>query len=433
MSDDPGLIAIRAGALPGADVGGADLVAPPALSSARSYPDLDALDAAMEADPRSYRRHGNESVALLEATLARLETPADSATPTARATASGQAALLLLVSAAVMSGRRRVVLVRPCYGATEALLAGPLAALGLALSVVDLPPPGAAADVGTLVGAVLDGDVAVVVVEIVTNPLLSVVDVEAVAAAAHGCGAVCLVDSTIATPFLFQPFAHGADLVMHSLTKHLAGHSDVLGGVALAADGSEASEWLDTASRAFGAVLSPFDAWLSLRGLRTAPLRVERGSATAAALAVALADHAGVLAVHHPAARGGDEAVLAHRLLPNGIGPMLSIDVRGGRPAAGRVVRALEGIRLAATLRGREHHRQPPRVDVAPAPQRTGARVARHLRRVAALQHRDRGRAHPARGAEHARWRRQGDQDGPGRTMRLASTTTSRGGCPPWL
>ena len=128
------------------------------------------------------------------------------------------------------------------------------------------------------------------------------------AAAAHECGAVCLVDSTIATPFLFQPLAHGADLVMHSLTKHLGGHSDVLGGVAIAGADSEAAGWLDAASRALGAVLSPFDAWLTLRGLRTAPLRVERGSATAAALAAALAGHPGVLAVHHPAARGGDDA-----------------------------------------------------------------------------------------------------------------------------
>ncbi len=350
MSDDPRLIAIRAGALPSPGADGTDLVAPPALSSARSYPDLDALDAAMEADPRSYRRHGNDTVAMLESTLARLESPPGAPTPIARATASGQSALLLLVSAAVMSGRRRVVLVRPCYGATEALLAGPLAALGLAVSVVDLPPPGEDADARTLVAAVLDRDVALVVVEIVTNPLLTVVDVAAVAAAAHECGAVCLVDSTIATPFLFQPLAHGADLVMHSLTKHLGGHSDVLGGVAIAGEGTEAAGWLDAASRAIGAVLSPFDAWLTLRGLRTAPLRVERGSASAAFLATALAGHPGVLAVHHPVARGGGDGERAARLLPRGVGPMLSIDVRGGRQGAGRAVRALEGIRLAATF-----------------------------------------------------------------------------------
>ncbi|HWF56937.1 MAG TPA: PLP-dependent transferase [Candidatus Dormibacteraeota bacterium] len=348
--EDIDLAAIRAGALRAAGSAGADLVAPPSLSSVRSYPDLDALDAAIEGDPRAYRRYGSESVGLLEATLATLETPPGGATPTARVTASGQAALLLLVSAAVMSGRRRVVLVRPSYGGTEALLLGPLAALGVTTTVVDLPPDTAAADAGELVAGVAGTDVALVVVEVVTNPLIAVVDVPAVAAAAHRCGAVCLVDSTFATPFLFQPLAHGADLVMHSLTKHLGGHSDVLGGVALAADGSEAAGWLDSTSRALGAVLAPFDAWLTQRGLRTAPLRVERGSATAASLAVALDGHPALAAVHHPAVRGAGEGSLARRLLPRGTGPMLSLEVRGGRPAAGRVVRAMGGIRLAPSL-----------------------------------------------------------------------------------
>jgi cystathionine beta-lyase/cystathionine gamma-synthase len=350
VTDDIRLTAIRAGAMPAAGAEGTDLVAPPSLSSARSYPDLDALDAALEADPRAYRRHGNESVALLESTLARLEAPPGGPTPIARATASGQAALLVLVSAAAMSGRRRVVLVRPCYGATEALLAGPLAALGISLTVVDLPQAGQPADAGALVAAAVDRDVALVVVEIVTNPLLTVVDVPAVAAAAHDCGAVCLVDSTLTTPFLFQPLTHGADLVLHSLTKHLGGHSDVLGGVAIAAAGSEAAGWLDATSRTLGAVLSPFDAWLTLRGLRTAPLRVERGTASAAALAEALTGRPGVLAVHHPVARGGSDAALAARLLPRGIGPMLSIDVSGGWLGADRVVRALGGVRLAPTF-----------------------------------------------------------------------------------
>jgi cystathionine gamma-synthase len=348
--DDIRLAAIRAGALPATGPDGADLVAPPSLSSVRSYPDLDALDAAMEADPRVYRRFGNDSVRLLESTLAALETPPGGATPVARVTASGQAALALLVSASMMSGRRRVVLVRPCYGGTESLLLGPLGALGVATTVVDLPPPPESADAGTLVAAAAGVDVALVVVEIVTNPLLAVVDVPAVAAAAHGCGAVCLVDSTFTTPFLFQPLAHGADLVLHSLTKHLAGHSDVLGGVALAAADSDVAGWLDGHSRALGAVLSPFDAWLTLRGLRTAPLRVERGNATATVLATAFADHPAVLRVHHPVVGEGADTSLAARLLPNGAGPMLCLEVRGGRQGAGRVVRALGGIRLAPSL-----------------------------------------------------------------------------------
>jgi cystathionine beta-lyase/cystathionine gamma-synthase len=220
--------------------------------------------------------------------------------------------------------------------------------MGISTTLVDLPREPSPADVGGLVDSVAGADVAMVVVEIVTNPLLGVVDVPAAAAAAHACGAVCLVDSTFTTPFLFQPLAFGADLVLHSLTKHLSGHSDVLGGVAIAAADSEAAGWLDAHSRALGAVLSPFDAWLTLRGLRTAPLRVERGTATAESLAVALAGHAAVAAVCHPSV--GASAELASRLLPAGSGAMLTLDLRGGRAGAGRVVRALRGIRLAPSL-----------------------------------------------------------------------------------
>ncbi|HEX4579110.1 MAG TPA: hypothetical protein VH498_03820, partial [Candidatus Dormibacteraeota bacterium] len=115
-SGDPRLAAIRAGGRPVGGDAGEDLVAAPALTSVRAYPNLDALDAAMEADPRVYRRHGNETVEMLESLLATLDTPPGSAAPIARVTASGQSALALLVSAAMMSGRRRVVLVRPSYG-----------------------------------------------------------------------------------------------------------------------------------------------------------------------------------------------------------------------------------------------------------------------------------------------------------------------------
>ena len=342
------LAAVRAGGPPVAGPDGVDLVASPSFASVRAYPDLDTLDAAMEADPRRYRRDGNETVALLEATLAQLETPPGGTAPLVRCTASGQSALALLIAATATNGRRRVVVVRPCYGGTEALLLGPLAALGITTTFVDLPPAQRDVDTHGRVADACGPDVALVVAEIVTNPLLSIVDVTAVAEAAHAHGAACLVDSTFATPFLFQALGHGADLVVHSLTKHLSGHSDVLGGAAIAAEDSEAAAWLDGHSRALGAVLSPFDAWLTLRGLRTAPLRVERGSASATELARALGAHPAVASIHHPAV-SGDPALL-DRYLPRGSGPMLSIEVRDGASGAGRFVRGLRGIRLAPSL-----------------------------------------------------------------------------------
>lgn len=346
--DELALIASRAGGRAAADDSGEDAVAELSLASVRTYPNLDALDAAMEADPRVYRRYGNSTVSLLETALAALE-GVGGETPVARATASGQAALALLISAAMSRGRRRVVLVRPCYGGTESLLLGPLAGMGVTTTIVDLPAPTENA-AGQLVAAALGSDVAAVVAEVVTNPLMGVVDVPAVCEAAHCSGAICIVDATLATPFLFRPLAHGADAVVHSLTKHLSGHSDVLGGAVLVSTQCPAADWLDAHCRALGVALGPFDAWLTLRGLRTAALRMERASASAAALAASLSSHPAVAAVHYPGARGAADRELADRLLPDGAGAMLSLELHGGLVAAGSVVRALRGVRLAPSL-----------------------------------------------------------------------------------
>ncbi len=128
--------------------------------------------------------------------------------------------------------RPRVVVVRPCYGGTESSLAGPLGNLGVKVSTVDMPADGAGITARSSPPPSARM-LAAVVTEVVTNPLIGLVDVPAVAAAAHAAGAACIVDSTFTPAFLFQPFAHGADLVIHSLTKYLSGHSDVIGGVLL--------------------------------------------------------------------------------------------------------------------------------------------------------------------------------------------------------
>jgi cystathionine beta-lyase/cystathionine gamma-synthase len=185
---------------------------------------------------------------------------------------------------------------------------------------------------------------------VITNPLVGLIDVPAVAAAAHGAGAACIVDATFAPPMLFQAFAHGADLVIHSLTKHLSGHSDVLGGALLVSSDHPCSDWLDAHARLLGCNLSPFDAWLALRGLRTAGLRIERSTENAAALATFLSGRPELTAVHYPGRHGAEDAALAQRLLPRGCGAMLSIDLRGGGVAADAFIRALDGVRLAPSL-----------------------------------------------------------------------------------
>ncbi len=345
---DPSTSTARAGLGVGDTGDGVDLVAPLSLASVRAYADLPSVDEAMEGR-NSYRRYGGGNSQRLEEAMIELETVAGRAAPVARVTSSGQAALLLATTLVVSRSRPRIVVVRPCYGGTESLLAGPLGNLGVQVSTVDMPTTGGG-DHGAIVAAVLGPDVAAVVTEVITNPLIGLVDVPAVAAAAHQSGAACIVDSTFTPAFLFQPFAHGADLVIHSLTKHLSGHSDVVGGVLLIDAASAAGDWLDAHARLLGCNLSPFDSWLALRGLRTAGLRMERSSENAAALASFLAERSEVAAVHYPGVRGPQDAVLAERLLPRGRGAMLSVDLRGGGGAADAFIRGLNGVRLAPSL-----------------------------------------------------------------------------------
>ncbi|HUZ70087.1 MAG TPA: PLP-dependent aspartate aminotransferase family protein [Candidatus Saccharimonadales bacterium] len=344
---DPSTTTARAG-LGRGDAEGVDLVAPISLAAVRAYADLPAVDEAMEGR-HSYRRYGGVNPELLEAALVELETVPGRPAPVARVTSSGQAALLIAMTLLVTPTRRRVVLLRPCYGGTESLLAGPLGTLGVQLTTVDVPV-GGAGDHGELVTPALGADVAAVVTEVITNPLVGLIDVPAVAAAARRAGAACIVDATFAPPMLFQAFAHGADLVIHSLTKHLSGHSDVLGGALLVSTDHPCSDWLDAHARLLGCNLSPFDAWLALRGLRTAGLRIERSTENAAALATFLSGRSELAAVHYPGRHGAEDAALAQRLLPRGCGAMLSIDLHGGSGAADVFIRALDGVRLAPSL-----------------------------------------------------------------------------------
>jgi cystathionine beta-lyase/cystathionine gamma-synthase len=344
---DPSTSTARAGLGVGSG-DGVDLVAPLSLASVRAYADLPSVDEAMEGR-NSYRRYGGGNPQRLEEAMIELETVPERAAPVARVTSSGQAALLLATTLVVTPSRPRMVVVRPCYGGTESLLAGPLGNLGVKVTTVDMPADGGG-DHGAIVAAVLGEDVAAVVTEVITNPLIGLVDVPAIATAAHEAGAACILDSTFTPPFLFQPFAHGADLVIHSLTKYLSGHSDVIGGVLLIDSESAASDWLDAHIRLLGCNLSPFDSWLALRGLRTAGLRMERCTQNAVALSRFFAARREVAAVHYPGMRGSEDAALAARLLPRGAGAMLSVDLRGRGVAADAFIRGLGGIRLAPSL-----------------------------------------------------------------------------------
>jgi cystathionine beta-lyase/cystathionine gamma-synthase len=181
-----------------------------------------------------------------------------------------------------------------------------------------------------------------------TNPLLKVIDISAVARLAASAGALTIVDNTFATPFLQRPLELGADVVMHSATKYLSGHSDVISGL-LATSRDDLAERLRFHQNAAGAVPSPFDCWLVMRGMRTLAIRMERASANAGAIAAWLAGRPEVSHVNYPGLPDHPQHTLVERQmrLP---GAMLSFEMRSGEPAARRVVEGTRLFTLAESL-----------------------------------------------------------------------------------
>ncbi len=305
------------------------------LSSTYPFRDLDgataSLDALVSGDktaPNSvYARLHNPTVARFENALADLE-GADASV----AFASGMAALTAVLLAARADGGH-VVGTRPIYGTTDHLLTCEL----MGLEVTWTTPDG--------VADALRDDTCLVITETPANPTMALVDVEAVVAQAGDVPV--LVDSTFATPVLQRPLELGAVLVMHSATKFLGGHGDVVAGVV--ACGEEWARRLRQIRVATGALLHPLAGYLLHRGLATLPLRVERAQATAATLAARLVDHDGVEAVHYPGLPGGDPLGLVGRQ-QDGPGTMIALTVRGGYDAARALVEAVTLMTPAVSL-----------------------------------------------------------------------------------
>ncbi|HET9051211.1 MAG TPA: PLP-dependent transferase [Candidatus Dormibacteraeota bacterium] len=191
-----------------------------------------------------------------------------------------------------------------------------------------------------------------VCLEVVANPLLGVCDVPACAAAAHDAGAVVMVDSTFATPILLRPLEHGADVVVHSLSKYVGGHSDIVLGAAVAA-GADVRERLASWRTMVGAIAGPFEAWLALRGLRTLEVRMRRQCASALDLAGRLAQDPRVAAVTYPGLASHPQHDRAARLLEGGFGAVLGVDA-GSAEAAEAVCAATRVWRHATSLGGVE-------------------------------------------------------------------------------
>ncbi|MGX5695067.1 trans-sulfuration enzyme family protein [Agromyces soli] len=283
-------------------------------------------------DDRSavYQRLWQPGVARFEEALAELEGAESSV-----AFASGMAALAATLIAARGAGRPHVVAVRPLYGGTDHVLA-----TGLLGTEVTWAEPHE-------VGAAIRPDTGLVVVETPANPTLELVDLGLLAEQA---GEVpLLVDNTFATPVLQRPIEHGARLVLHSATKYLGGHGDVMGGV-VAGD----REWVERLRRVralTGGLLHPFAAYLLHRGLRTLPLRVRAQQQTAQLLAERLEGHPALTAVHYPGLPGGDPQGLIGRQQSGG-GSIIALELAGGFGAAARFTESCELVTHAVSLGG---------------------------------------------------------------------------------
>jgi cystathionine beta-lyase/cystathionine gamma-synthase len=285
-----------------------------------------------------YARTQNPTRRALEANLAAIE-----GGTAAFAFASGMSAISALT--ARLSTGDHVIVTDNTYGGTFRLFDKVLTRYGLTFSFVDTSDP-------ALVERALTPATKLVFVETPTNPVLRLTDIAAVAALAHARGVPVAVDNTFASPCLQRPIALGADLVVHSTTKYLNGHSDSVGGVVVATR-DEDVEWLRFIQNSAGAILSPFDSWLVLRGTKTLPIRMARHSANGLALARFLERHPSVTRVIYPGLPSHPQHDLAGRQMPDGSGGMLSFEVESFEVAR-QVLNRFKLMALAESLGGVE-------------------------------------------------------------------------------
>ena len=286
----------------------------------------------------AYSRTANPTRDQLADTLAKLEGGAG-----AVVTSSGMAAVDLVLSQ--VEPGRLVVAPHDCYGGTYRLLAARADRSQFEIAFVDQSDPAA-------MGEALGRSPALLLIETPSNPLMRVVDVRTLSSQAKAAGVKVAVDNTFLSPALQQPLSLGADYVIHSTTKYLNGHSDVVGGAVIAAASADV-EALAAWANMTGVTGSPFDAYMTLRGVRTLFPRIERQQQNAAAVAAFLQAHRAVSAVHYPglASHPGHEIARSQQ---SGFGAMLSFDLAGGTEAVRKVVEAVQVFSLAESLGGVE-------------------------------------------------------------------------------
>ena len=307
------------------------------LNSGYVYDSAEQAEARFKGDEDGfvYSRYANPTVAMFEARMCALEGAA-----AARGTASGMAAVAASLLCHLKSGDH-VVSARALFGSCRYIVEDLLPRLGIATTLID------GRDLAAWEAAVRPNTRALFF-ETPTNPVLELVDIEGVAAIGKKAGALTVVDNVFATPLLQRPMPLGADIVVYSATKHIDGQGRCLGGVVL---GSEEfiEEKLHNYLKHTGPSLSPFNAWVLLKGLETLPVRVAQHGASAAALADFLAGRPEVARVFYPGRTDHPQYKLAKRQMAAG-GPLVAFEVKGDKHAAFRVMNALQIIKISNNL-----------------------------------------------------------------------------------
>ncbi|MFV0443085.1 MAG: trans-sulfuration enzyme family protein [Planctomycetaceae bacterium] len=285
-----------------------------------------------------YTRSGNPTRQALEQNIAALEGGID-----CRATSTGMSAILAAMQ--LFQPGDHVITGHDIYGGTYRLFHNYLTAQGISFSFVDM---GELSNVQQAITSKTKG----IWIETPSNPLLNIVDIAAVTALARERGLITLADNTFLSPYLQRPFELGVDVVVHSMTKYLNGHSDVVGGCVVTRQ-EEHRERVSQVVNALGLACSPFDAWLVLRGVKTLGPRMEAHQRTAMAVARFLDGHAGIDHVYYPGLETHPQHALAKRQ-QRGFGAMLSFDIHGGRPAVEAFLGKIKLFTLAESLGGVE-------------------------------------------------------------------------------
>ena len=310
-------------------------------ASSYFYDSMEDLDRVFGREDQGYcySRYDNPTNAALEELAAALEGGHG-----ALATSSGMAALNMALLVALADRRKSVLAANALYGATVGLLMNVTQPSGVSVRFADVW------DLDAFRQAVEESQPGCVLVETISNPLLRVAPLDRIAEIANAAGAALIVDNTFATPMLLRPLELGAHFAVHSATKYLAGHGDVLGGIVV----TDAAHYepLRALARAVGPVLGPFESYLTMRGIKTLPLRMERQCANACRVASWLASHAAVERVYFPADPAHPDTAEIRRLLPPGMyGAIVSFELAGaGRAEVFRFMNALRMIVRATSL-----------------------------------------------------------------------------------